>query len=948
MDSKNPTAPLGVNPRHLGLPRRQSFDPLSSSKGGLSLGQLPAPSLGEIPAGLRSVPAIESSRHALHLGSLPAFRNVSTPLGDGQRTPGGSLVIGAEVFGFGKYAPTPKGEGRKQNGSYMDGAQEEGPTSRIGTSDWPSEFESRATASTDDLRLRDDSRLKHGMDRLSADFSLAGRPRPHLKTTGSSVDLRSSSPAGSMTEPSLRAPSRSSLLPPSSHLAHSQHSASSDTTSHSQEASPLGSTGGLSSPNTAASTGASTSSGGPSPYGANQHHLADTTPSPNSGPYVYPFQPPDPSPPPLGNPYFNHAGFAVPMSPPQFPRNGRVDGYGGYAAGAEQLSPDDLAFGLRGVNLNGSAVPNGMNGGSGRASQAPSRDSGFSPGPYGGPAAGRDTPARQNSTGYSPYGFMGSPGSPYMAAPPQDPYSPMTFAAPTFYSPDGPGGRRDSVPVPGWGLTMPPFALPPDLQPPSVAPSRNGSLSYPSGLTGHHQQANGIPTGAYAPGAAPGGVYAPSSPYDQVPPASAAGMYAAGPQLGQQHQIILGRGVGRGVEYIAPGPVQQHQYGAGYGPDMRGLRSPLLEEFRSNRNRSWELSDLAGHIVEFSGDQLGSRHIQTKLDTATSEEKAMVFAEILPNMLQLSTDVFANYVIQKFFEQGNQVQKTAMAKVLETHVLQLSLQMYGCRVVQKALEYVLVDQQVRLVKELDGHVLKCARDAQSNHVVQRALERVPPEHLHFITDACLGQVHSLATHPYGCRVLQRIFENCPPPQTRALLDELHRFTQNLIQDQYGNYVVQWVIEKGERPDKSLVVAKIYGQVLPLAQQKFASNVVEKCIIHGTDEERHRLIEEVLQPGADGTSIVKAMLTHPYANYVVQKCLACAVSPQREALFAEVTNQLINLRRYSAPSKHLVTIAKLLSNERDRLGLPPLDLPLGPPGSGGIAYGQGLDGGVGAY
>lgn len=49
-----------------------------------------------------------------------------------------------------------------------------------------------------------------------------------------------------------------------------------------------------------------------------------------------------------------------------------------------------------------------------------------------------------------------------------------------------------------------------------------------------------------------------------------------------------------------------------------------------------------GHISEFSGDQLGSRHIQNKLDSASLEEKAMVFNEILPNMLQLSTDLFAN------------------------------------------------------------------------------------------------------------------------------------------------------------------------------------------------------------------------------------------------------------------------------------------------------------------
>lgn len=83
------------------------------------------------------------------------------------------------------------------------------------------------------------------------------------------------------------------------------------------------------------------------------------------------------------------------------------------------------------------------------------------------------------------------------------------------------------------------------------------------------------------------------------------------------------------------------------------------------------------------------------------------------------------------------------------------------------------------------------------------------------------------------------------------------------------YVVQWVIEKGEPADRSLVVAKVYGQVLPLSQQKFASNVVEKCIIWATDAERRRLIDEVLAPAPDGSSIVKAMLVHPYANYVMQ-------------------------------------------------------------------------------
>lgn len=103
-------------------------------------------------------------------------------------------------------------------------------------------------------------------------------------------------------------------------------------------------------------------------------------------------------------------------------------------------------------------------------------------------------------------------------------------------------------------------------------------------------------------------------------------------------------------------PVRRHDNDAALA-----LRSPLLDEFRANKSRKWELrvscitdpqiiidvmaQDIIGYIVEFSGDQHGSRFIQQKLETATSEEKQIVFDEIVPDSaLQLIQDVFGNYV----------------------------------------------------------------------------------------------------------------------------------------------------------------------------------------------------------------------------------------------------------------------------------------------------------------
>ena len=267
------------------------------------------------------------------------------------------------------------------------------------------------------------------------------------------------------------------------------------------------------------------------------------------------------------------------------------------------------------------------------------------------------------------------------------------------------------------------------------------------------------------------------------------------------------------------------------------VRSAVLTEFKNNKTRKWELKDIFGHCIEFSGDQHGSRFIQQKMEVATVEERNSVFQEVVPtgNGLQLMQDVFGNYVIQKLFEYGSQHQRALLAGTMKGRILQLSLDMYGCRVVQKvracdsclfnshsfcplflsviisrtsgtdhtlvpsssrfiyfasqltffqAVECLLPDQQASLVRELDGHVLRCVRDANGNHVVQKMLERVIGERLTFVR-AFSGSVLDLSTHPYGCRVLQRCFEYASAEQCRPLLDELRGYYTTLAKDQFG-------------------------------------------------------------------------------------------------------------------------------------------------------------------
>ncbi|XP_028788982.1 pumilio homolog 4 isoform X2 [Neltuma alba] len=356
----------------------------------------------------------------------------------------------------------------------------------------------------------------------------------------------------------------------------------------------------------------------------------------------------------------------------------------------------------------------------------------------------------------------------------------------------------------------------------------------------------------------------------------------------------------------------------GYSTEGRFVSS-LLDEFK-NKARSFELSDIVGHVVQFSTDQYGSRFIQQKLETAAAEEKMKIFPEMIPHARTLMTDVFGNYVIQKFFEYGTESQRIELVSQLTGHVLPLSLQMYGCRVIQKALEVVDVEHQTQMVSELDGAVMKCVRDQNGNHVIQKCIECVPQDRIQFIISSFYGQVVALSSHPYGCRVIQRVLEHCNDPNTQEIImDEIMQCVCDLAQDQYGNYVIQHVLQHGKPHERSAIITKLAGQIVKMSQQKFASNVVEKCLAFGSPEERQLLVNEMLGT-TDENEPLQAMMKDPFGNYVVQKVLETCDDQSLALILSRIKVHLNALKRYTY-GKHIVSrVEKLITTGERRIGL----------------------------
>ncbi|XP_039034327.1 pumilio homolog 2-like [Hibiscus syriacus] len=372
-----------------------------------------------------------------------------------------------------------------------------------------------------------------------------------------------------------------------------------------------------------------------------------------------------------------------------------------------------------------------------------------------------------------------------------------------------------------------------------------------------------------------------------------------------------------GMRNLAGGVMGPWHLDSGCNID-ESFASSLLEEFKSNKMKCFELSELAGHVVEFSADQYGSRFIQQKLETATTEEKTMVYEEIMPQALALMTDVFGNYVIQKFFEHGLPSQRRELAGKLFGHVLTLGLQMYGCRVTQKAIEVVDLDQKIKMVQELDGNVMRCVRDQNGNHVIQKCIECVPEENIQFIVTTFFDQVVTLSAHPYGCRVIQRILEHCKDPKTQSkVMDEILGSVSMLAQDQYGNYVVQHVLEHGKPHERSIIIKELAGKIVQMSQQKFASNVVEKCLTFGGPSERQLLVNEMLG-STDENEPLQAMMKDQFANYVVQKVLETCDDQQRELILSRIKVHLNALKKYTY-GKHIVArIEKLVAAGERRI------------------------------
>ncbi|XP_042486446.1 pumilio domain-containing protein C4G8.03c-like [Macadamia integrifolia] len=283
------------------------------------------------------------------------------------------------------------------------------------------------------------------------------------------------------------------------------------------------------------------------------------------------------------------------------------------------------------------------------------------------------------------------------------------------------------------------------------------------------------------------------------------------------------------------------------------------------------LMEVQGYIYFIAKDQHGCRFLQQKFDEGTAEDVEMIFNEIIKHVVELMINPFGNYLIQKLLDVCTEEQRMQILLMVTEEpgqLIKISLDTHGTRVAQKLIETLKTKQQILMfILALEPGFLVLINDLNGNHVIQHCLQCLSSEDNKFIFKAAAKYCVNIATHRHGCCVLQRCIAHSTGEHREKLVAKISTHGFLLAQDAFGNYVVQFIIELKIPTATANLISQFEGNYVHLSTQKFSSNVVEKCLKVFGDENKSRIVHELLS-----YSHFEQLLQDPFANYVIQSAL----------------------------------------------------------------------------
>ena len=124
-------------------------------------------------------------------------------------------------------------------------------------------------------------------------------------------------------------------------------------------------------------------------------------------------------------------------------------------------------------------------------------------------------------------------------------------------------------------------------------------------------------------------------------------------------------------------------------------------------------------------------------------------------------------------------------------------------------------------------------------------------------------------------------------EKQKLNKEIKKIIIDLCQDQYGNYVIQHILENKKGKNCDEIFSAVEGKVYEMSIHKYASNVIERCLHFGSNEEKNRLIEEILSKGEKVHNSLISLVKDKFGNYVVQKMIEYSDKEKKDEIVKKI-------------------------------------------------------------
>ncbi|XXG44512.1 hypothetical protein AAC387_Pa01g4297 [Persea americana] len=287
-------------------------------------------------------------------------------------------------------------------------------------------------------------------------------------------------------------------------------------------------------------------------------------------------------------------------------------------------------------------------------------------------------------------------------------------------------------------------------------------------------------------------------------------------------------------------------------------------------------------IVQLAEEQEGCLFLQKKMEEGGLSDIQRIFSAVKDHICYLMIHQFGNYFVQKLFEVCSEEHMTEIILIVmrkEFQLIKICLNSHGSRTVQKLLEHLTTPQQVALViSALRPGTITLVNDTQGHHVVERCLVSFSNEYTKCLADEIANHCVAAARHQTGCCIVQKCLDCSEGEQKEHLLDEIIANALTLSEDTYGNYVMQFVLDLKIPHVTASILRQLEGSYASLSIQKCSSNVVEKCLKESEEEQRARIIRELIN---DPNAL--DIMQDPYGNYVMQRALKFSKGPIRSAI-----------------------------------------------------------------